>query len=109
MSRKILIEVTEEEYEKIKNGALNKNTNEKRPALDDFKTNDLVRELIKRTPQENKWVRAYIPDPLNENKKTGISGFFATWWSADYAEHILQKAKVSFSVEIYGETKEGDE
>ena len=54
MERKILIEVTPEEYEKIKNGCLD---------LSSYRTGELIEEIDKRYPQ--------IPSKLDETPWTG--------------------------------------
>ena len=54
MGRKILIEVTPEEYEKIKNGCLD---------LSSYKTEELIKEIEKRYPQ--------ISSKLTETPWTG--------------------------------------
>ena len=63
MERKITIEVTYEELEKIKNGALNES---KAPTLADFSLIDIKNELLLRSQGNIKETRYISPGNLKE-------------------------------------------
>ena len=70
-NRKIMIEVTEEEYEKIKNGQLEINVDEiKKQGLEEASVTTLILELSHRIPSQQNLVRDAISN-THYIEKTG--------------------------------------
>lgn len=115
-NRKILIEVTEEEYEKIKGGALNKQEEKKeepqpqekpKVSLSDFSCKELIREINGRTPEQNVRTDVIRDGSLPEPRRV-YEGTLTIWFD-DGTDREYENV-VTISIKETGKSRKvGDE
>lgn len=104
MNRKILIEVTEEEYEKIKGGALEKaqeKSNEK-PSLSDYTCAELIREINGRMPENQRNITTFC-DPKSQSITHHCEGKLDVWFDNNGREY---ESVVTITIDETGKSRE---
>lgn len=104
-NRKILIEVTEEEYEKIKGGALEKaqeKSNEK-PSLSGYTCAELIREINGRIPEYQRKTTTFC-DPKSQVVTHYYEGELDVWFDDNGREY---ESVVTITINETGKSREG--